>query len=94
MTNYYIRMLLLYLPQFTYGIVQGILLYLAFLTGRAVALNHLLKHHLPDIKDDEFQVLLTENKKLTAENKTLKEDNELYKKTLRRIRYSIRKEIV
>jgi len=91
MTNYYIRTLLHYFPQFTFGIITGILLYLAFLMGRGVALRHLIKHHLKEIAGDELTEALEENVRFRLNIERLKKDNELYLKTLAGIKYLVRK---
>jgi len=75
-------------------IISGTLalfLILVFLLGRATALNHLKKHHMREIYDDEVTRLNEENMRLKLDKKDLLHKNKYYMEIFSGMRHFIKK---
>ena len=78
-------------PSLTVLIILSGIGIVLFLAGRATALWHLIKHHLPDIADDEHKKLIAKNGINEIIIARLREDNKLYVEVLSGMRHLLRK---
>ena len=78
-------------PSLTVLIILSGIGIVLFLAGRATALCHLIKHHLPDIADDEHTKLIAKNRLNEIIIARLREDNKLYVEDLSGMRHLLRK---
>jgi len=79
------------IPSLTIIIVLGILLFLAYMIGRAMALKHLIKYHIPEILDDEVKEMKANLALFEAENDRLRIKNKEYVNVLSGVRHLLRR---
>ena len=72
-------------------IVLGILLFIAFMIGRATALNHLKKYHLKEISDDVITELKAKSLMDDIIIEELREKKKLHMDVLSGMRHLLRK---
>ena len=91
MTNYFMIVFMRYLPLFAYIVLFGIILIAVFLISGAAKENHILKHHIRELVDDETKKVYEENIKFRRIIRELKEKEEEHQRTLSGIRYVLNK---
>ncbi len=73
------------------SIVLSLVFGLFYLIGRASAEKHIIKYHLKEFYDDEYNKLSKENIDLKIQNKDLLEKNKIYMEVFSGMRYLVRK---